>query len=72
MKTKILKNQARNFFKKHKSLSCPAFPKEKIYFNSKGFNHLFYEGAMKARPVKEIEARVALLPRALKVLKKIK
>ncbi|MCX6783694.1 MAG: hypothetical protein NT141_01290 [candidate division WWE3 bacterium] len=64
------KKNAKAFFKKHKSVKCPAFPKEKVYFNSRSLNHLFYEGAMSARPSKETETRVSLLPRAFLVLKR--
>ena len=64
------KQKAAAFFKKHKSVKCPAFPKERVYFNSKGLHHLFYEGSMSARPEKEAETRVSLLPRAFLVLKK--
>jgi len=68
--TKKLKIQARKFFKQHKSVVCPAFPKEKVIFNSRGLSHLFYKGASKRslRPIKEIETRVNLLPSAYKVL----
>lgn len=68
--TKLLKQQARVFFKQNKSITCPAFPKEKITFNSKGLSHLFYKGANKksTRPIKEIDTRVKLLPSAAKVL----
>lgn len=66
-----LKQQARIFFRKTKSVSCPAFPNEKIVFNSKGLSHLFYKGSHKvsSRPDKETQIRVSLLPRAVKVLK---
>ena len=69
--TKELKQKARAFFKKNKSIICPAFPKEKVIFNSKGLSHLFYEGGIKkpSRPLKEVGTRVNLLPSALKVLK---
>ncbi len=68
--TKELKFVARKFFKEHKTVSCPAFSDEEITFNSKALSHLFYKGASKksSRPIKEIEARVKLLPSALKVL----
>lgn len=66
-----LKQKAKLIFAKNKEISCPAFPEEKIIFNSKGLNHLFYEGSMKARPIKEAETRISLLPRALRVLKKM-
>lgn len=64
-----LKEKGRKIFEKNKKISCPAFPKDKVIFNSKGLHHLFYDGTMRARPEKEIETRVLLLPRALKVLK---
>ncbi len=71
IETKELKTKAKNFFKKHKRVRCPAFPKEKIIFNSRGWHHLFYEGKMRARPIKEAETRVILLERGLKLLKKM-
>lgn len=71
MKKQSLKNQARDFFKKIKSVKCPAFPREEVFFNSRGLSHLFYKGSQKisSRPSKETETRVFLLPRAVKVLK---
>ncbi len=68
-----LKQHAAAFFKKNQSVSCPAFPKEKITFNSKGLSHLFYKGAGKTstRNLQESEARVKLLPHALEVLKRM-
>jgi len=71
LKTKKLKQKARKFFKIHKVVKCPAFPKEYVVFNSKGLSHLFYEGGMRARPIKEIENRISLLQRGLKLLKKM-
>lgn len=68
--TQELKILAKSFFKKNKSVCCPAFPKEQVALNSKALSHLFYKGANKksGRPIKEIETRVNLLPTALKVL----
>lgn len=68
---KQLKQRAQAFFKQTKSITSPAFPKEKIAFSSKGLSHLFYKGANKrsARDVKESETRVNLLPAAHKLLK---
>jgi hypothetical protein len=66
-----LKKQARDFFDKNKQIKCPAFPKEKINFNSKGINHLFYKGARSERNIKEIETRVFLLPRVKTLLEKM-
>lgn len=70
MVNKKLKAEAAKFFAKNKFVRCPAFPKEKVTFNSKGLSHLFYKGSQKvfARPHQESEARVSLLPRALKIL----
>lgn len=70
-KAKKFKSQAKIFFKKNKLVACPAFPKEKVFFNSKGLSHLFYKGSGKvfARPAKETKIRVELLPRALAVLR---
>ena len=69
----LLQEKAKKFFKDNPSVSCPAFPNEKIVFNSKGLNHLFYEGGVKkpSRPIKEVETRVNLLPSALKVLQQM-
>lgn len=73
METNELKSKAKEFFKKHKSVRCPAFPKEKVYFNSKGMSHLFYKGAGKvfSRPVPESNVRINLLSRALRVITKM-
>ena len=65
------KKRARQAYSKIKKVKCPAFPKEKIVFNAKGFNHLFYQGSTKARTRTKHDAsvRVKLLPRAVKLLK---
>lgn len=69
--TTEIKKSAKLFFKKHKFVLCPAFPKEKVVFNSKALSHLFYKGSGKvfARPAKEAAIRTNLLPSAYKVLK---
>lgn len=54
-KIKDFKKEAQKFFSRTREVSCPAFPKEKIIFNSKGWHHLFYDGTL-------------LLSRALKLL----
>lgn len=66
------KKQTKIIFKENKTVVCPAFPGEKIVFNSKGMSHLFYKGANKlsTRPEKEISVRISLLPRALLILQK--
>lgn len=63
------KNKARNVYFKIGAVKCPAFPKEKIIFNAKGFNHLFYKGDRSGRDKKEIFVRIKLLPLAVKLLK---
>ena len=65
------KKTARRQYRKIKFVACPAFPREKIIFNSKGFNHLFYQGSTKARTRAKLETsvRVKLLPRAIKLLR---
>lgn len=67
-KTNLLKRQAKAFFKKHQAVTCPAFPEEKVVFNSKGLRHLFYKGQNKGRPLKEAKVRVELLLRAVNTL----
>ncbi len=65
-----LKKQVKDFFKQHPEINCPAFPGEKVFFNSKGMSHLFYKDLKKtsSRNLKEVKTRVKLLPRAVKVL----
>lgn len=68
---KLYKQQIKKIFEQTKEIKCPAFPGEKVVFNSKGLSHLLYKGATKrsARPIKEIETRIKLLPSAIKVLR---
>ena len=66
-----LKQKAKTVFAKNKEISCPTFPKEKIIFNSKGLEHLFYKGSRKARKPKQSKVRIDLLPSALFILKKL-
>jgi len=63
------KNQIKKFFKETKSVSCPAFPSERIIFNAKGVNHLIYKGNRSRREKSRILANIRLLPRAVKLLK---
>lgn len=63
------KEEAVKFFSEHQFIHCPAFPHEKVYFNSKGLNHMFYKGDNRARTHEEILVRVGLLDRALELLK---
>jgi hypothetical protein len=66
-----LKEKARRFFKNIKRVNCPTFPKERIVFNSKGLSHLFYKGTKKinTREFSQSSVRIALLSRAVKLLK---
>lgn len=64
-----LKDQIKEIFDKTKEVECPAFPKEKVKFNSKGINHLIYKSSRSMREVKRIRANIRLLPRAIKLLK---
>jgi hypothetical protein len=66
--TKSLKRMAKEIFRKTKSVECPAFTGEKISFNSKGLNHLFYRGHRRPREPKQSAIRIKLLPRAIKML----
>ena len=64
------KDTAKREYVKIKPVNCPAFIKEKIVFNAKGFNHIFYKGARSDRGYKDIQTRVRLLGRAVVLLKK--
>ena len=66
-----LHQKARKVFDQIKFVRCPCFPKEKIVFNAKGINHLFYNGPRSKRSHKEIETRLKLLPRAVELLQKM-
>ena len=65
-----LKKIAAEKYFKIKKVKCPAFPKETIVFNAKGFNHIFYKGSRSDRDFKDIQTRVRLLDRAIILLKK--
>lgn len=67
--SKVLKEKAKKFFTETASIGCPAFPNEKIHFNSKGLQHLFYKGPRSKRNLKRIAKNVELLPRAVKLLR---
>lgn len=64
------KETAKREYKKIKPVNCPAFTKEKVVFNAKGFNHIFYKGSRSDRDFKDIQTRVRLLVRAVVLLKK--
>jgi len=63
------RENAKHEYFKIKMVTCPAFKKELINFNAKGFNHLFYKGDRSDRDFKDIKTRTRLLSRAVKVLK---
>lgn len=64
-----LKDKAKKFFQDTRTVDCPAFPNEKIFFNAKGLQHLFYKGSRSKRELKRIAKNIELLPRAVKLLK---
>lgn len=63
------KDQIKKIFDEIKEIECPAFPKEKVHFNSKGINHLIYKGNRSMREVARIKTNLRLLPGAIKLLK---
>ncbi len=67
--TRNFRDKAKIEYFKIKAVKCPAFGKEKIIFNAKGFNHLFYKGDRSGRNKREIITRIKLLPIAVKLLK---
>lgn len=68
-KSDELKQKARNFFQENSNVKCPAFPKEKVYLNARGLQHLFYKGSRSKRDLKRIAKNIELLPRAVQLLK---
>lgn len=68
-KSQMLKDKAKFFFQATGSIDCPAFTGEKIFFNAKGLQHLFYKGPRSKRDLKRIAKNLELLPRAVKLLK---
>lgn len=65
-----LKEKAKKKYFKIKEVTCPAFPEEKVVFNSKGFNHIFYKGPRSGRKKTNAACRVRLLDRAVELLEK--
>lgn len=59
----------KTWYKKLKPIFCHVIDKE-VHFNSKGFNHLFYDGTGKGRSNQERIYRLNLLPLAIPVIKK--
>ena len=68
--SKSLKEEAREKYFKIGEISAPAFPGEKITFNSKGFNHMFYKSPRRGRLKVNIACKVRLLDRAIELLEK--
>jgi len=68
--TKTLKEKAKEKYSKIGEVTCPAFPNEKIVFNAKGFNHIFYKGGRSGRSKVNIATKIRLLDRAVELLKK--
>jgi hypothetical protein len=50
------------------SIFCPAF-NQNISFNAKGLNHIFYAGNRSERNIKDIETRIRIFDRAVKLLR---
>lgn len=65
----LLRQKAKRLFRENKQVASPAFAKEKITFNAKGVNHLFYKNPRNIRKLREIETRIDLVPSAVKLLK---
>lgn len=64
-----LKEKTKKFFKETGSINCPSFTNEKVFFNAKGLQHLFYKGPRSRRDIKRITKSIELLPRSVKLLK---
>ena len=69
-KRKIYKQKTRKEYSKIGEVNCPAFPDEKIAYNAKGFNHIFYKGSRSEKGYKDIKTRLRLLSRSRELLKK--
>jgi hypothetical protein len=63
-----LLNKKRLWYKAVQKSYCPIL-KEDIFFNSKGFHHLLYDGLGHARTNRERMYRLGLLPLVIPVLK---
>ena len=63
------KEKAREQYTKIGEVKCPAF-NEKVVYNAKGFNHIFYKGSRSDRGFKDIQTRVRLLDRSKELLEK--
>lgn len=61
----------REFYKTIRPFYCPVL-KETVFFNSKGFYHLRYDGTGRARTVSEQKYKMGLLPLAVPVIKNAK
>ncbi len=61
---------ARNTYKRIKSVSCPAFNYELIYFNKHGFNHLISKQRL-LRSKNEQARRINLLPHAVILIESV-
>jgi len=58
---------AREAYKRIGSISCPDFGAERIYFNSKGFDHLIFKNR-EYRSKREQIDRIRLIPEAVRML----
>lgn len=66
-KLKEFIREIKDEYRQTKSVSCPAFGGELVYFNKHGFNHLFRTGKG-IRSIKEQYRRMRLFPRVIPIL----
>lgn len=71
MNNRELIEKAKEKYKKLGSIECPAFYKERVYFNSHGLQHLVFKGRF-PRLSEEVLNRFNLLFTSYKILAKIK
>lgn len=64
------KLQAEEYYKSIKSVKCPAFNGEEVFFTSEGFNHILYRIKKQERELRAQLTRFKLLPLAKELLAK--
>ena len=62
--------QRKAWYKTIGSSECPIINNEKVFYTSKGFNHLKYDGSGKARTIRDYHRRLWVLPLSIKVIEK--
>lgn len=58
----------KTWYENIRKIYCPCL-NEYIYFNSKGFHHIKYDGSGKARTIKERMYRLGILPLSVPVIR---